>query len=432
MVTFSQSNKLKKIGLAVLVAAGLFLVIHLVLALTPYGGLKEFLNHQYSQTYLDGDSNILQVKTVEDGIRRQWTPLEEIPDSVKAAFVFSEDRRFYIHPGVDPVSIVRAAIQNNSQGRWVSGASTITMQLVRLINPSKSKSYSNKFLEALNALRLDSRLRKDQILELYLNNVPFGNNIQGVTSAARYFYGKNLDQLTPEEILCLSVIPRRPAGYNPVDNSKNCGEAASGFYEQNKDSRKFAGHFSGLSSEGILSAAENARKHDFPFEMPHLIQSCQKVFGPDPNFGKNGKEPVRLTARLSLQNYLVKEMFQAMENSSKSRIQNSAGIVIENRTGNILAYVGNPDYFSINSGQIDGMISKKQMGSSMKPYLYASVLDRGDLLRPNSILADVPMSFGDSNAYIPGNFNNNFNGPVPLRIALASSLNVPAVYTLSQ
>ncbi|MBQ9627358.1 MAG: transglycosylase domain-containing protein, partial [Treponema sp.] len=225
--------KKKKILLAALAAAA---AVHLFLRLSPYPEFERLKNEERSVRFYDRSGILLQVTSVKDGLRREWTDIEKIPAKVKKAFLKAEDRRFYFHLGIDPISAAGAAIQNAGAKRTVRGASTITMQLATLASPGGRRSRAKKIGEALNALRIEARLSKKKILELYLNSVPFGQNCEGVTSAARTFFGKELDGLTDEEAACLAVIPRRPGGYNPIQNPKACASRAAEVFGFDYDS----------------------------------------------------------------------------------------------------------------------------------------------------------------------------------------------------
>lgn len=405
--------KSKKAVIIFSMIAAVFLVSFLLLRFTPYSQLDSFLNQTYSTRIYDRNDQLLQILPVNDGLRREWTSLKEIPEEVQAIFLQAEDKRFFVHQGIDFVSTVAALFQNLKYRRTVRGASTITMQLVKIIdskNGLQNKStFAKKISDAINALRLESRLSKKQILELYLNTVPFGTNIEGVTSAARSFFGKSLTELTTDQIKCLSVIPRRPGYYNPVLNPKACAERA------------------GVS----LEVAESAEFYEYPFYFPHYIEYVKSSYSDLPF-------DLELTVDLRLQNKCEDFLRTAMIEASDARIANGSVVVLDNFSGEILAWVGNNNWYdSEHHGQLDGVITKNQPGSSMKPFLYALALDERDSTGkpqylPSSIIADIPREFGTERLYIPANFNNRFNGPVRFRIALASSLNIPAVSLLDQ
>ncbi len=389
-----------------------FLLVFMILRFSPYPQLEALKNQPYSTRIYDKNGKIIQILALEDGLRREWTPLRQIPKEVQKTFIAEEDKRFYFHNGVDFFSIFAAFFQNFSSKKIVRGASTISMQLAKIIeskNPSV-KSSQNRFFtkvkDAVNALRLEARFSKKQILELYLNTLPFGLNTEGVTSAARSFFSAELNQLTKNQIKCLSVVPRRPALYNPLLNPEMCAERA-----------------------GV--PVENPKAYTYPFYAPHFVENLKK------NYEKLPPE-IHTFLDLDLQNYAENILRTAMVKVRDARIANSALLLIDNSTGQVLSWIGNSDWFDQeNHGQIDGVKAKNQPGSSMKPFLYAMALEMKDdaglpLYSPATILSDIPLEFGGENTYIPSNFNNRYNGPVRLRIALSSSLNIPAVELLNK
>ncbi len=427
MMKFFNLKIFKSIWIKILlVILGVFLVIHLVFRFTPYPEFEEFKTREYSTQFFDRNGILLQVSSIDDGIKREYTPLKKIPKQIRKVFLKAEDKRFYLHDGVDITAIITAFFQNKSSGRTVRGASTITMQLVKIINKSNEKTLKRKINDALNAYKLEARLTKNQILEYYLNSVPFGMNAEGITSAARTFFSKELKDLTLEETCCLAVIPRRPTDYNPVLNPGNCAERAYDLcYE--KISKK-------VNPQNFIDTAKRAEKFKFPFYAPHYIRYIQNQYKK-----QNKPLPNQLTLSIDfeIQEFANGYLEQALEQAKSSRISNAALLLIDNKDGSIISWIGNNDFFdNSNSGQIDGVLVYNQMGSSMKPFLYAMALettteDNEPLYIPTSILADIPKEFGNEELYIPANFNNRFNGPIRLRIALASSLNIPAVSILN-
>ncbi len=399
------------------------IIIYLFLRFSPYPALSKFKNQNYSTRIYDCNGKFIQILPLENGLRREWTSLKEIPDDVIRTFIRAEDKRFYFHFGVDFFAVSKAIFQNLRAKKNVRGASTITMQLVKIISGStKSRTFSQKISDIFNAFRLEARLSKNQILELYLNSVPFGMNVEGITSAARSFYGKELTELSLDEIKCLSVIPRRPSAFNPITNPESCANEA----------------------KVPLEATQNAHAYEYPFFMPHYVNYLKRQIASSSTRNTRGLSPnenlptdIFTKTDLNLQFYAEKLLQNALLQASSSRISNGAILVIKNDDCSVLCWVGSENWFdNQNGGKNDGVLTKNQMGSSMKPFLYALALDTNDqngnpLYYPSKILADIPTEFGNSNLYIPLNFNNHFNGPVRLRVALASSLNVPAVSVLN-
>ena len=379
----------------------------LVLRLVPFPELSEFMAQEYSCRIYDRRGELIQVTALSGGGRREFTPIKNIPKSVQKNFIHQEDRRFYFHHGVDWAAIFRAAIQNHQAEKIVRGGSTITMQLAKTINRDNSPTISRKLRDIFYAYRIEAKLSKKKILELYLNSIYFGSNSYGITSAARTYFGCELNQLTDGQIQVLSFIPRNPTFYNPVEHK----ERFESINEQTANAVKYAKYF------------------NYPFRLPHFVNYIIS------ETAKSGNTlPYELHTSIDLEISKLAEDYlrEALEEARSSRITNGALLLLDNKDGSIISWIGNGNFFdNENSGQIDGVLVKNQPGSSMKPFLYALAIEN-DLLQPSTVIADVPSEFGNEKLYIPENFNNRFNGPVRTRIALASSLNIPAVSTLNK
>ena len=446
----------------------------------PFPELDAFMQRDWSTRVYDRGGNLIQILALEDGIRREFTAYASIPPDAVRIFLAAEDKDFFSHHGIDVAAIARAAYQNISSGKRVSGASTVTMQLARLVVPAKRRTFFAKLREARNALRIERRLSKQAILELYLNSLPFGFQTEGITSAARNFFALPLSELTAEQLCCLAVIPRRPAGYNPLEYPEACAKKAAALYRSifMQEIGEQDGQQDTSLTDRLLQAARTARRFEYPFEMPHYIEYLVRRykagdFYPQPEVPQDGTQhqleyspkitqesnppqwnsqtqtahqPVSASPKAAPQAlppdwYLTADsaltaqaellLRAQLKNNPQARIHNGAVLVIENATGNILAWVGSNSYFDDESnGKIDGVTALNQSGSSSKPFLYALALEQG--WKPSDVLPDIPIRFGKEEAYIPRNFNNRFNGPVRLRVALASSLNIPAVYLLNE
>jgi penicillin-binding protein 1C len=361
-----------------------------------------------------------------------------IPDAVKTTFVRLEDRRFFSHPGVDPLAVGRAAFLNLKERRIVSGASTISMQLARLIHPH-GRGVTGKLGEALRALCLESRLSKRQILLLYLNNLPFGYNTVGVGAAARTYFSAEVEELTAPQILLLAVIPKAPGLYDPFASPEN------------RDAlRKRAASLAPLlsiSPEQVDLAMGTFSKGGAEFRAPHFVRVVIESAGQIDEL--KDLEVGRILTTLDVELYdglneIVRGRLAAVERSAESAggsadrsgaatpgPRNASALVLDNHGGDILAWVGSQDFFdSENGGQIDGVLRKNSSGSTLKPFLYAAALERG--YTASTLLPDMALTFGAEEGYRPENFDRRSRGLVRLRTALASSLNVPAVYLLSQ
>ena len=413
--------KFNKKGRIVLTTVlGLFAIIiafNLVLLFIVKDPLKQIEALPYSTVYYDAQGELLQVTSLPDGGRREKLKATDISRNIKKVFIKAEDKRFYFHNGVDYLALVSALIQNASGKQIVRGGSTITMQLVKMQDSNKGRTLSRKLHDIFYAQVIEAKHTKHRIFEAYINSLYFGHGATGLASAARTYYGRTADTLCAQELCCLAVIPRNPTAYDPFRNAENCAGRACELYNKIFHKKMTLQEF---------AAFLPARLFSYPYEAPHYIRYY------------NSQEPVvNLSIYLELQKYAQQLLNDALLQAEGSRISNASLLLIENKTGKPLAWVGSADFFDEeHSGQIDGVLVNNQPGSSMKPFLYALALETKDeqedpLFTPGTILADIPQEFGDQKLYIPSNFNNRYNGPVRLRIALASSLNVPAVWVLN-
>ncbi|WP_245535084.1 transglycosylase domain-containing protein [Leadbettera azotonutricia] len=396
--------------------------------LLPYPELKAFQSRSYGLVINDRNGAALRVIPAADGVKREWAYLEEIPQGAIKVFVRAEDRRFYFHPGIDPVSIIRSAMKNVQAGRVVSGASTITMQLARLVRPH-SQGIKGKIAEAWDAIRLEAKLSKKEILELWLNGIPFGSNIEGLPAMTRSRFGHPVAALDDSRACLLAVVPRRPGLYDPAINPEAAAFAAFAL-SQNCNlglSESSLMHAAAEAAIGSVSDQANQTNSDkTPFRAVHFTDRVAGLFPPG-----TAAYSVTSTLDFNLQRYAEEQLLSELASLQNNRVSNGAILAIENETGAVRVYAGSASWFDdAASGKIDGVKSRAQPGSCLKPFLYAMALDSD--FSPAVILPDLPTVFGSAEAYVPANFNQRFNGPVRFRLALASSLNVPAVYLLER
>ena len=372
----------------------------LLFRLLPFYKLKQLENQEYSCRVYDCNEKLLQVIPLKEGGRREFTAIKKIPKHVIKAVIQSEDKRFYFHHGVDYLSIIKAFIENSKAKKIVRGSSTITMQLAKILNASNELSLKRKLHDVYYAYRIEAKLSKKKILELYLNSVYFGKGAWGITSAARTFFSKELKDLTVDEAKVLAIMIRNPSYYNPIN---------------------FPEHY---LPYGLEKAVENAKYYKYEQNMPHFINYVKREI-------KKNTYEFHSTIESELFNFSQNLLQERLERYSDSRISNGCILVINNSDNSVLCWLGNGNFYDEeNSGQIDGVLVKNQPGSSMKPFLYALGLDL-EIINPSTVFADIPTEFGNEKLYIPENFNNRFNGPVRTRVALASSLNIPAVTLLN-
>lgn len=369
-----------------------------------------------------------------DGSRLRPISIEEMDADLLMAFVAFEDRRFHDHGGVDLKAVLRAARDNLRAGRVVSGASTITMQTARLVQPLP-RTWLGKAQQALWALRLEAHLSKQEILERYLNGVPLGQGTVGVAAAAALYFDASPATLSLGQAALLAGLAHAPSDHNPL--------VAPGQARARRDlvlARLLAlGH---ITEQDAARAAEEpvlARTRDAPFLAPHFTTALLLHVGRSTEHGAGGERAaicsaprapcltvIRTSLDLALQHTVEAEVRHAVAVLEDRDAEHAAAVVLDNASGEILTWVGSPDFWADTAGQVDMVNSRRQPGSALKPFLYALALDRGR--HAASIMADVPRTFETpAGPYRPRNYDRRFRGPVRLREALASSLNVPAV-----
>ena len=404
---WSNKNLLIWVRGAFLGAVGIFVLFLVLNWLFPLPDKIE-----YSTVVTDNKGEVIHAFLTRDGQWRMKTELAEISPLLRKTIIEKEDRYFYYHPGVNPVAMLRALGRNILHGRRTSGASTITMQVARALEP-KPRTYWNKLVEVFRAFQLEWKYNKDQILQLYLNKVPYGGNIQGVKSASLLYFGKNPDHLSLAEITALSVIPNRPSTL--VMGKHNDGIVA----ERNKWLRRWAreGIFTPKEIEDALAEPLAAKRGVVPDLVPQLALKLKK----------SGRDVIHTTIDLNTQLKIEKLVKDYSRTLALNNIRNAAVIVLDNQTHRVVSYIGSADFHdSVDGGQVNGAAAIRQPGSTLKPLLYGLCIDAG-LLTPKMTIMDVPVNF---EGYAPENYDQKFNGYVTMDYALGHSLNIPAVKSL--
>jgi len=385
----------------------------------PWPAFDTFLSDASGARITDRHGSLIALMPGSGGSFEEREDPSRIPKAAADIFVKLEDGRFRSHPGVDPAAIARA-LASHVRGRGArSGASTITMQLARIISPHPRSIFA-KLVEAGDALRIESRLTKDRILALYLNTLPFGRNARGIGAAAWTYFGADLSTLSPAELLTLAVIPRNPMLFDPFDHPDALIAAARDVAERKR---------LGIESGEIERAVRGARSGRPASEAPHFARYIAGQLAGGKIDAGDGE--VRTTLDLRLNDFIQGRVRFSLQRYASARVTNAAVVVIENATGAVLGWLGSGDFQdAAHSGQVDGVLIRRQSASTIKPFLYASAIQKG--WTAATLVPDVPMVFGaaDEVSYKPSNFDNRSHGVVRLRTALASSLNVPAVYTL--
>ncbi len=398
----------KRLGIGLTACIVLFFLLDLLFPLR--------VQVPYARLILARDGSVIHAYIAQDQQWRLQTQLNEITPRLRQAIVYKEDKCFYKHPGVNLLAMGRAIANNLLKMRRTSGASTITMQVARMLN-RKPRTYLNKLVEIFRALQLEKDFSKDEILQLYLNLVPYGSNIQGVKAAALLYFNKTPDQLSLAELTALSVIPNRPnAMVIGKDNSRIVAV-------RNQWLKTFEAE--GLFSHEIINDALheplNAYRRNAPNGSPHFSRRMQPA-------GLNDCE-----VHTTLDPVMQQKAEDLVTNYSRSLqshgIYNAAVLVVDNQTRQVLAYVGSPNFNDRqHQGEVDGVKAMRSPGSTLKPLVYGIAFDKG-LLTPKTMIADVPVNF---NGYSPENYDLTFNGNVTVEDALRLSLNIPAVKTLHE
>jgi len=367
-----------------------------------------------SMLVLARDGSILRGFLSSDGKWRLPVPVDSVDPIYRRMLIAAEDRRFARHNGIDPIAAVRALGQLLRSGHVVSGASTLTMQAVRLLE-RRPRTVSAKLIEMAEALGLERRLGKDEILSLYLTLAPFGGNLEGVRAASLAYFGNEPRHLSPAEAALLVALPRSPERLRPDRHPAAARLARDAVLERMRAR--------GVISDRALAEAraEPVPRHRWalPFHAPHLARALRAA------------DPLALVQRTTI-NPMLQRQVEALLTREAAALDPQAtlaALVVDNRAREVIAYVGNADFASIDRhGTIDMARAVRSPGSAMKPFIYAMAFDRL-IIHPQTVLDDRPRHFGD---YAPSDFDGRFQGEVSAAEALQYSLNVPAVAVLDR
>lgn len=358
-----------------------------LLAETPFGGMV-----------LDSRGGLMRIFLTADDKYRLYVPLDGIAPGLVEAVLAYEDRYFYSHPGINPVSLARGAA-SLAGGRRVGG-STLTMQVARLRYRLKTSSVTGKLKQIWLALAMELHHSKDEILEAYLNLAPYGGNVEGIEAASRVYFHKSAAALTPLESSALAMVPQNPVARRP-------------------------GSGRDFDAARMRNAYEKARlkvygSADLPFEAPHLSMEL---------FARGSARVWKTCIEPDLQKLLERSLEQYTKMMWRSGLRNGAALLLRCSDMRVVATVGSAAYDDLAiAGAIDGTRARRSPGSTLKPFIYALALDQG-LIHPGTILADSPRSFG---GYDPENFDGMFSGPLPAYEALQASRNLPAIRLTEQ
>ncbi len=370
-------------------------------------------NNPYSTVLDDRQGNLLSAAIAADG---QWRfPFtEEVPGKFSEALVFAEDKRFYHHPGVDFLALARAVRQNVKARKVMSGGSTLSMQVIRLSRKNRARTIFEKMIEVVLATRLEFRHSKKEILALYAAHAPFGGNVVGLEAACWRFFGRNPSELSWSEAALLAVLPNNPSLIHLGKNRIRLKIKRDHLLDQ----LARAGKIDSLTLQLAKSEPVPEAPIPLPRLAPHLLSRAVKE-------GKR-QEKILTTLDLNLQQRALQIVNDHYQKLKTNQVHNVAAIVLEVKTGNVLAYVGNTLSGKENNEAVDVVMAPRSTGSILKPFLYAAMLNEGKMLQ-RTLWPDVPTFI---NGYAPKNFSKEFEGAVHANDALTRSLNVPAVHEL--
>lgn len=346
-------------------------------------------------------------------------PLYDIPELLQTSFIFSEDRQFFTHGGVNWQARLSALMQNIRSGQTVRGASTITEQVVRMINP-RPRTLWSRWLEGIEASLLEKETPKIDILEFYLNQVPYAANRRGITQAARYYFNRDLSTLSPHEMVALAVLVRAPSAYDPYRHPERIeaplSRLAEGLFK--------AGKIDAATLADIRRGRLQTEKPVLPVEARHFARTVRMLSGQH--------DAYRTTLDSSLQKSAQAFIDRRLERLKAQHVTNAGLLIADHQSGEILAWVvggaASPDAM-IKAGEIDTITTPRQPGSALKPFLYARALDKG--WTAATLIEDSPLAEAVGNGlHNFRNYSNTHYGWITLREALGNSLNIPALLAI--
>lgn len=386
-----------------------------IILIAYYFCLPKQLFKEPTATVITSNNNeLLGAQIAKDG---QWRfpQNNSVPEKFKTCIIQFEDEYFYKHLGFNPISIFKALRDNLKSSEVKRGGSTITQQVIRLSRKGQSRTYFEKLKEIILATRLEFRASKNKIVSYYVSNAPFGGNVVGLDAASWRYFNRNATELSWAESATLAVLPNAPSLIYPGKNQEQL------LIKRNRLLKKLLKNKVIDSLTYQLSIAESIPEKPYPIPQiaPHLLQKISKFYS-----GKQVKTSIHKKLQEQV-NGIVKSRYNQL---SQNEIHNMAVLVLDVKTRRVMAYVGNSPTDKVHQKDVDIIDKPRSTGSILKPFLYAAMLDAGDML-PNTLVADVPTQFG---SYNPENYNKTYDGAVPVSRALSLSLNVPAVRMLQE
>lgn len=399
--------KISKAWRIVLSILAVFVLIYLAIP------KPKLLNgYTFSSAVYDTNGKLMKIGLSLDDKYRLYVPFAEIPDNLKKSLLMYEDKWFYYHIGINPASFVRAVFAMGKGGR-TQGASTVTMQLARIVYHIDSTSIWGKFEQIIRALQIELFYSKDEVLEAYFNLAPYGGNIEGIGAASIIFFDTRAQNLNIQQSMALAVIPQNPSKRS-LASKKGVLEISSAVERLKK--MWFAKY--GDAEKNNLSLPLYAQKK-LPFKAPHFVRYVQNSY----------EGEVFSTLDMNHQNMLEDIIKRYLQNNKSKGAYNASAMIVNYKTMEVLGYVGSADFFNKEiQGQVDGTKAYRSPGSTLKPFIYALGIEQG-IIHPMTMLRDIPKNYG---FYTPENFDKSFFGIMSATSALVNSRNIPAVELLGR
>lgn len=410
------------------ITAGILAYIFIFKDLPSPAALKDYKSVPLSSHIYDRNGKLLY--EVYHDQNRTPIKLKQVPKYVYQATISIEDKDFYKHGGISIVSGMLRAVRDGILKKNLQGGSTLTQQLVKSALLSPERTIQRKVKEIILAMWTEKMFTKDQILELYLNQVPYGGSTYGIEEAAKTYYNKHAKDLTLEEAALLAGLPQAPSLYSPFTNPdlavNRRNDVLDRMYEY--------GYISKSAHDKAVKAKVSIQPPKITIKAPHFVfyvkSQLEKIYGT--RLIEEGGLHITTTLDLDIQEQAEKTLKEELEKVKNLDVSNGAILVTRPPTGEILSMVGSVDYFASPSGAFNVVTALRQPGSSIKPINYAIGIERG-LVNPATVFLDVPTCFspaGQPKQYCPVNYDGTFHGPIQLRFALGNSLNIPAVKML--
>ncbi len=407
MLIIKRHRNIISISLAILIS----LFASYLLLVTP----PLLSDVSFSRVLLDRHGQLMRISLSKDDKYRLYAPIDEIPLQLKQSVLLYEDQYFYQHFGVNPLSLLKACISTYFSNNRRIGGSTITMQLARLKFSINSNNLLGKLEQIIKAIQLEIHYSKDEILESYLNLVPYGGNIEGVRAASLIYFNRDLNNLNLLDNLSLAVIPQNPLKRSPKSTqAKKAAEARKQLFIRWIKKNPQDKIYEQLFNLPIIFQA------NLPFIAPHFTLNM---------LAQNQKQQVHSTLDKNLQIILERQIETYIQGLKEYGVNNASALLINFTTMEVLASVGSANFYNINiDGQVNGTKAKRSPGSTLKPFIYALSFDQG-IIHPLTLLKDMPDQYGN---YMPENLDGNFIGPISAKESLIRSRNIPVLYLTSK